>query len=195
MSWTGTPITQGTPQFVTTAELREYVRASADDDAELTRIILAAEADAQMYIGRLLYAAEATEVISVHEGATAISLRNWPVSEIGTIINPAGDEVDPDTFTQRLSTGLLTYKCYDSAGDTVPLTSGDWTVTYTGGLSGHTDWATIEQDLAWAIFDHAAELYQERDAGAKSETDGDLSRSLGGEHRWKDQLARYRSWA
>ena len=53
---------------------------------------------------------------------------------------------------------------------------GTYTVVYTGGVSLSDSWARYQPMLEGAVRDWVAELYANRDPGASSVTDGDMSR-------------------
>jgi uncharacterized phiE125 gp8 family phage protein len=160
--------------FLTLADAKAYLRiTTADEDDVIASLIEAAEAFLTSRIGRLITAAETAEKVSVGRNSRSFGMKNWPVSSSATLTiidaddNDLSDSLDIDYAAGRVRASHI-------------LSPGTYTVTYTGGVSLSTSWTQYEPILAGAVRDLVAEWYANRDPGAGSVTDGDMSRVTAG---------------
>ena len=162
--------TAGDGALLTLSDAKAYLRISGtDEDDVIGELIAAVEGALASEIGRLITAAASTERVSVGKNARGFGVRNWPVSSTATVTvtDPNADDVS-GMFDIDYATGRFRTR-YD-------LTPGTYTVAYTGGISLSDGWARYEPMLKGAVRDWVAELYANRDPGASSVTDGDMSR-------------------
>lgn len=171
----GTPITSGGVLLsVEAAKLYLRITDSVEDDL-IGTLIEQAEAFAQGYIGRTFASTEQTHRISVGVNSTGFMIPNAPLdsSEAPTVTYYGPNE---DTGTDVTTSFTVTYgtgRCY--AGGIIP--QGEYVVVATGGMENRSDWSTVASvRLTGAIRDLVAEWYANRDPGASSVTDGDMSR-------------------
>lgn len=170
-----TPISNASDgELLTLAAAKDYLRlTTTDEDDAVAGLIAAAEAFLASRIGRIFTAASVAEQVSVGRNSRGFGVANFPVSPsvAPVVIDPAGDDVtalfDIDYATGRFRAHRL-------------LTDGTYTVTYTGGLSLSPRWDDWRVMLAGAVRDLVAEWYANRDPGASSVTDGDMSRVTDG---------------
>ncbi|MFA5248800.1 MAG: head-tail connector protein [Patescibacteria group bacterium] len=157
--------------LLTLADAKDYLRITGtDEDDVIGGLIEAAEAFMASEVGRIITAASVTESVSVGRNTRGFGVRDWPMDSTVTpvVLDPDGSDVvtmfDIDYATGRFRAPYT-------------LTPGTYTVTYTGGISLSDAWARYQPMLAGAVRDWVAELYANRDPGASSVTDGDMSRS------------------
>jgi uncharacterized phiE125 gp8 family phage protein len=169
-------------------ELKAHLRipiSQTAQDALLSDKLTQAKARVQRFIGTPITAVEKTfrdaaETAQVYGVITELMLSEGPIDADEEIVVtdadgetvPATDyEVDGDEAVIRAAAG-------------VTFSNGPYEITATVGLSADADYAAdIEPVIRQAILDFAADLYQNRNTSASSESAGggvSISRSLDG---------------
>lgn len=115
-----------TVALATTDDLREVLGYQPDDLQRAARLLRMASATVRRYCGRDFSLVEDDEA-DVEVTTGALRLPNPPIVSVDSIIDPEGDEVDPDAYTASRGGGV------DLAFG-LRWTSGIYTVTYTHGF-------------------------------------------------------------
>lgn len=162
------------PLMPSADDLMHYLRIDAHERAaesvDVSLLIIESWAAIQRRIGRRIVAAEVTERIA-QSGRCSLSLKHWPVASVESIVDPHGNERALSEFTAKLSLGSLS--------SDRELTSGEWTVTYTGGMSVDSDFESFTLPVIHrAVRFDVADKWTNRNPRATSEKDGDVAVSL-----------------
>lgn len=161
----------------TVRDLKSYARITHDEEDDLLRFLLRrAVGAAESFLGKPI---TATSMSFIDDGKTgrwdeAPRSLIFPMIPFDAatmvVLDREGATVDPTTYTVDSSTGILTARY----GYLFPF--GPYTMTANVGLSTASTYATRDEPLlSQCILDIAVMYYQQRTAGIKSESVGDLS--------------------
>lgn len=160
----------GDGELLMLADAKAYLRVTGtDEDGVIADLIASAEAACQGYIGRPFTAVASTDYPVVGRNATGFGVKHWPVSSSATVLVLDHDGSDVTSiFDINYATGRFVTSRI--------IGTGQYTVTYTGGMSLAPTWDRDRMRLTGSIRDLVAEWYANRDPGASSVADGDMSR-------------------
>lgn len=158
----------------TVQKLKDYCRIeTAAEDTLLADLLARAQAMVESYLGRPILkvsrtCTDAAETEVAYGRITVLQLQLWPFDPATVAVTDAdGVTVDPATYRLKPEAGqVIARKGYD-------FPNGPYDITADVGLETAPDYSTrIEALASAAILDLAADLYQRRNPGATSESEG-----------------------